>query len=1017
MSGLIDSTLAVPDGFQDDASWVGDDEEDFFPVDEEADEDDTDSERENAADGELMRRDEDEMGNGTLGENGFRIPKLDLSGKFSLSEERQVGMEDLILSTSRNLSSFERSGIDRHERDTDAYTKVLLDFADRVADILEPKVDLAASIREKGEHDRELEEAKTRFRDALDQYKLRIHEMTEQLRRNDAQMDYLRGQVARRDLRLRQQRASFLKELSILREQVLQAGHLGEEFRPEWMTFMDWDGPTEDLDAGAGGPSSGGGTVSEKEFQSMRDKYEKEISTLRQKQKEELESMMASLSEAQEELAELQKMHQSKIIQLTKDFEKQKAEFDEKHSEALLQLQEELQDTTDRLEQEKEDAVESLRDQYEDQLSELRIELEDFKESRELMEREHAEAISRLENEKEEIHSKMEEKMESALADVEGRYKQRIVEAEFELTTLRERTQDSEVHLQRFRMVNDDLREQLRRSKMKEGGDLEVLREKDKEIARLQAEVKRLEEELRSRPTVVEEKKEEEEENIDDLKAGMQKDEEIAKDIAKENWGIMKAAVKYKIPKSTKPKGDGLDDLDVFSRLAERYRLTLERIQAKKKELMDERQTNLEQVLATARLLVNPDSVSRPFPHLLLYPERVNPTPFPPAGGKTAMPAAPSPRKRPHESPYTEVQSTAPYFVGRRSSIRTTTHAQMDMMSSSVGDGRGMMLAREGSQRTMGDSLMSTVDSPDEYQEYHTTEETTSMGDDGSGPQKKTGKVVMHVNIAKGTTKRTVVAPAPPIEPPPMRMAPPPVTDSTPYPMSARGDASAHGKGVAALHRVSMSQLRTDDWGRHGGRRVGTPQSQLDMDTLASSSPTIGAWTGGEFDIPPYPEDSWDRGDGGNGDGSGRGRGGSGRGGGGYIAAPPSATSPYPRPPSLVRSATFSRASQGRRPSTSASTMHPPLMDKNGVGRKRRPSSGERARHRKSVDATSMGSRGLQRRNLPARQGLRAEKSVSRLDFSTLSPAERRQAILDVIYRGKEKTSFHLPDAVPHTAR
>jgi hypothetical protein len=51
-------------------------------------------------------------------------------------------------------------------------------------------------------------------------YESKMKEIGEKLRRNDVQMDFLRGQLLRRDQELKNQRESFYKEIFLLREQV-----------------------------------------------------------------------------------------------------------------------------------------------------------------------------------------------------------------------------------------------------------------------------------------------------------------------------------------------------------------------------------------------------------------------------------------------------------------------------------------------------------------------------------------------------------------------------------------------------------------------------------------------------------------------------------------------------------------------------------------------------------------------------------------------------------------------------
>ncbi|KAL9646811.1 hypothetical protein ABK040_013673 [Willaertia magna] len=67
-------------------------------------------------------------------------------------------------------------------------------------------------------------------------YKLKIEDLSEQIKRNEIQMDFMRGQLMRRDLRLKEQREQLFKEIILLREQLLKHNDNGDIF-----TSMSWN--------------------------------------------------------------------------------------------------------------------------------------------------------------------------------------------------------------------------------------------------------------------------------------------------------------------------------------------------------------------------------------------------------------------------------------------------------------------------------------------------------------------------------------------------------------------------------------------------------------------------------------------------------------------------------------------------------------------------------------------------------------------------------------------------------
>eukprot|EP00762_Andalucia_godoyi_P005735 ANDGO_06434.mRNA.1 hypothetical protein PPTG_09636 len=453
-------------------------------------------------------------------------------------------------------------------------------------------------------------EGRQKIQEVVSIYKQRTQEVVDRLKRNDMQLDYLRGQLARRDSQFKKMRQAYLRELTVLREQLIQACKLGDKFRPEWMMFYDWTGNEEEA-------QSTGEKSAEQQLNSMREKFEKEMNALKFKMKQEMDELRAALEEAQQRLAEGEERNRREMQAMKASYETKIVEMQRDFDQQMRDVKGEYEEQMETMKAEHEDEIRSLRDRYEDELAHLRGELEELTDRLRLKEEEIAHAAQQHEEEMANLNQAHKAQMEQ----MELEYKQKITELEYALKEAQSSASNAQSMLERAQMSREDALSRLgsnARELTKLRGEVARGRASlDEEKRKYETRIKDLEDEIRrlkeSNANAISQSL------VKEIDQGMKRDDELVAEIASTNWGIIKAQTRLKIVEETKE--DPLAHLDVFTRLAERYNLMLERQRQLKEALMKERQRNMERVLSSCRLLVNPQQKQRAWrvPSLHLY--------------------------------------------------------------------------------------------------------------------------------------------------------------------------------------------------------------------------------------------------------------------------------------------------------------------------------------------------------------------------------------------------------------
>lgn len=776
--------------------------------------------------------------------------------------------------------------------------------------------DLRASVTARTDRDRQKEEThrseKAAFQEMLAAYKTRVGDVNDRLRRNDMQLDVLRGQLARREQQLLRQRRDFLRELNVLREQVIQAAKLGDKYRPDWMTFSDWsrDATMDDDNAaemaasgiGAKQPTglaaskgrSGGGSstvpmVPEKDMLAMREKFEKELSQLKQRMKQEMEALQKQADDAFRAIRDMEEKFNAERDELRASHAQEMQGLRDEQEAAMDNLRTEMSEMEARLLQEKEEALDAQREQFENEMESLRSLAESVTEQLKAKTAAMEELQTNFAAETERIRRES----ETAMADMEAKFSQRIAELEAEAKEMRSAGEGVRLRVSWLQMQREDA---LSRVAILLADKAALEKKLEESTAAAAAAAARA-----ANPAV---------EQI--LRDGFEKDAALASQLQSNNWGILKAHTK--LAASQQQSTDPVGDLDVFTRLKERYSVMIRRMQEKREALLTERQRNMERVLGSTRMLVMPNTASS---HSTGGLWRV-PSAFLPSAQKSEEPHPPdriwtSAKKvsKKQKGIGSTLQSTAPYFDHRRPRSSRSNSGVGQQQQRRQGRGRS---SRAGADGSAGDLM----DETSEDETYLEAEHDEDGGDSaGVAAVAADGDDGMLAGFGSDLDE--------------------------PDEGSRRGFRSG---GAAASRSASASS------GRSGPRAVSAVKRASTVDRVAV--PSLDFSRGGLVEV--------------------------------HVPHPPVSGSPHSSSGSTPSSAGHGKPHSHRLRTSSSSSL--------GSHPSRQPLHMQQVHpsgHIIPSSARAMGSSG--------------SSSASRTDLNAMPPAERRQAVLDILYRGRMSSS------------
>jgi uncharacterized coiled-coil DUF342 family protein len=515
-----------------------------------------------------------------------------------------------------------------------------------------------------------------RVQEYVNSYKSRVSEVNDRLRRNDMQLDYLRGQLSRREHQLKQQRAAYLRELISLREQLAQACKLGDKHRPDFMTFYDWNASIDD-DSSARG--SGGN--SEQAIAAVKEKAEKELNALKLKFKQEMDSLLQTVGELQKKIEENEQKWKKQMTETVDRYEKTLGELRNQHMEEIRELKEEHAIAMEEMQLRHEEQVRVLRDEYEEQINQLRTQVNELEETIRAKEQEMEEMKANFEAQMANVRAEYEQKIQTLTLEFE----QKITELEFQLKESKNASANAQVRIERIGKAREDVHSRLLQLKGKQQFLLDQVASLTKECADLKKQLAANDEKMRQ---MQEEgvrgglASVEQVQKLDEIKDMMAKDEQLQQEIADTNWSIVKARTKIMLHEKESAKEDPLARLDVFTRLKERYAMLVEKQQRLKEGLVRERTKNLERVLSSVRLLVGNNSFSARrvwrMPSLNLYSQRSGPmAPSKPTFiDSTVSPSPRSSTKKSKRAERTAPETTGPYYAHRNFSAQKQAKEQ-----------------------------------------------------------------------------------------------------------------------------------------------------------------------------------------------------------------------------------------------------------------------------------------------------------------------------------------------------
>lgn len=485
----------------------------------------------------------------------------------------------------------------------------------------------------------------------------------ERQRKQDIQTDILRGQLARRTKMLAEQRALFLKQLLVLKEQIFQRNRLGEPYQPDLLELFNPQAWVDSLmsEEGEGDEEKRRKELVDKmtaRFNEERAKMEQSAKTMERELNSKLLALDRELKhkdiEWQQRLDQAEEQRKTEVETMRKQWRDEVARLTADYEKQIAELQQRLISETDRLNREWEAKLNKAVEEQRALQEQLRTELAAAQKEIAAKEAEIQQMLDKFEQFEKQLREKTEalEKVTAEKDRLQVQFesaRDSLEKAENEVRELRLKVAKLEEEggaeqVAKFKKIAEEANARCAKLEAESGGAMAEVGRLKAALEAAQDENKKMQAEMEERIRKLQEADEELRKRgvppaavavagppaaLGELREAVDKNKELIEKRAAGNWALMSRGLMardletrvqdLKAKAAAEPDDEDefamteeererlrISKLNVFDRLIERARLLMERLKSRKALLEQERQRNLERVLAAACLLVRP---------------------------------------------------------------------------------------------------------------------------------------------------------------------------------------------------------------------------------------------------------------------------------------------------------------------------------------------------------------------------------------------------------------------------